>query len=176
MKISRLAFVLVLLAGAMPAFAQEVKYKTAFPPEPINGWKKGTASWQTLGQPGTWWRNGNYITLLSLTADQQKKMDDVFQQSRLKLIDLTATLDKEEAILEPLMKAERLDEGKVAPQIDKVADARAELEKANARMLLGIRLVLTPEQWTKLNSSKLGGYYDALQFPNDGKNSFKLRR
>jgi Spy/CpxP family protein refolding chaperone len=175
MKISRLALLLVLLAGAMPAFGQEVKYKAAFPPEPVNNWKTG-ARWQALGPSETWWRNGNYITLLSLTTDQQKKMDDVFQQSRIKLIDLTATLDKEEAILEPLMKAERLDEGKVAPQIDKVADARAELEKANARMLLGIRLVLTPEQWTKLNSSKLGGYYDALQFPNDGKNPFKLKK
>ena len=160
MKISRLAFVLVLLAGAMPASAQEVKYKAAFPPEDVNNWKTGT-SWQTLGPSGTWWRNQAYITLLSLTTDQQKKMDDVFQQSRIRLIDLTATLDKEEAILEPLMKAERLDESKVAPQIDKVADARAELEKATARMLLGIRQVLTPEQWTKLNSSKLGGYYNA---------------
>ena len=88
-------------------------------------------------------------------------MDDVFQQSRIKLIDLTATLDKEEAILEPLMKAERLDEIKVGMQIDKVADARAELEKANARMLLGIRVVLTPEQWAKLNSSKIGFYYSS---------------
>jgi Spy/CpxP family protein refolding chaperone len=90
--------------------------------------------------------------MLSLTPDQQKKMDEVFQQSRVKLIDLKATLDKEEAILEPLMKAERLDEPRVALQIDKVADARAELEKANARMLLGIRQLLTPDQWATLGS------------------------
>ena len=77
--------------------------------------------------------------VLSLTAEQQQKMDDVFQQSRIKLIDLTATLDKEEAILEPLMKAERLDEIKVGMQIDKVADARAKLEKVNAQMFLGVR-------------------------------------
>jgi hypothetical protein len=37
-------------------------------------------------------------------------------------------------------------------QIDKVADARADLEKANAKMLLGIRGVLTPDQWTKLRT------------------------
>jgi hypothetical protein len=35
-------------------------------------------------------------------ADQQKRMDDIFQQYRLKLIDLTAALQKEELILEPL--------------------------------------------------------------------------
>jgi hypothetical protein len=33
-----------------------------------------------------------------------------------------------------------------------VAQARAELEKANARMLLGIRRVLTPDQWKKLQA------------------------
>jgi hypothetical protein len=30
--------------------------------------------------------------------------------------------------------------------------ARAELEKANARMLLGIRRLLTPEQWNKIKA------------------------
>ena len=59
--------------------------------------------------------------------------------------------------MEPLIKADRLDEIKVAAQIDKVADARAELEKANAKMLLGIRQVLTQEQWTMLKTTKLSG-------------------
>jgi Spy/CpxP family protein refolding chaperone len=127
---------MALFAMAMPAFAQKViaqKKITIFP-------------------EGTWWRNSPYVSMLSLTPDQQRKMDEVFQQSKLKLIDLNWALDKEEAILEPLMQADRLDEAKVTAQIDKVADARAALEKANARMLLGIRQVLTPEQWDMLNS------------------------
>jgi protein CpxP len=49
-------------------------------------------------------------------------------------------------LLEPLMDAERLDEAKTLVQIDRVAQARAELEKANARMLLGIRQVMTADQ------------------------------
>ena len=63
-------------------------------------------------------------------------MDDIFQQSRLKLIDLHAALQKEEATLDPLINADSPDETKVLAQIDKVAQARAELEKSNARMLL----------------------------------------
>jgi protein CpxP len=55
-------------------------------------------------------------------------------------------------LLEPLMDAERLDEAKTLVQIDRVAQARAELEKANARMLLGIRQVMTADQWSKLQS------------------------
>ena len=37
-------------------------------------------------------------------------------------------------------------------QIDKVAQARAELEKANARFLLALRAKLTPEQWKALQA------------------------
>jgi Spy/CpxP family protein refolding chaperone len=87
---------------------------------------------------------------LGLTADQQKKMDEIFQQHRLKLIDLNASLQKEEAILEPLVESDQPEESKIVTQIDRVAQARAELEKANARMLLGIRRVLNPDQWKKL--------------------------
>lgn len=104
------------------------------------------------GPPGRWWHNPDLAQKLGLTSDQQKKMDDVFQDSRLKLIDLNASLQKEEAILEPLIGADQPDESKILPQIDRVAQARAELEKANARMLLGIRRILTQDQWKKLQS------------------------
>jgi Spy/CpxP family protein refolding chaperone len=102
---------------------------------------------------GTWWNNMDTATRLSLTKDQQKKMDDIFQQFRLKLIDLNAALSKEELIMDPLMSAEKLDDVKILTQIDRIAQARAELEKANSRMLLGIRESLTMEQWTKIQSS-----------------------
>ena len=100
--------------------------------------------------PGKWWHNPRMVMRLNLTPEQQKKMDDVFQQSRLRLIDLNASLQREEAMLDPLVNSDQLDDSKVLPQIDKVAQARAELEKANARLLLGIRHLLTPEQWKRL--------------------------
>jgi Spy/CpxP family protein refolding chaperone len=103
--------------------------------------------------PGTWWNDADTATRLSLTKDQQKKMDEIFQQFRLKLIDLNAALAKEELIMTPLIESEKLDETKILPQIDKIAQARAELEKANSRMLLGIRQTLTMEQWSKIQSS-----------------------
>jgi Spy/CpxP family protein refolding chaperone len=108
------------------------------------------------GPSGKWWDNPELAKRLNLTADQQKKMDEVFQQHRLRLIDLHAALEKEEAILEPLHEAANPDDAKVLPQIDRVAQARAELEKANARMLLGLRHVLTPEQWKMLENEQHG--------------------
>ncbi len=107
------------------------------------------------GPPGKWWDNPEMVKKLVLTADQQKKLDDIFQQSRLRLIDLHAALEKDEATLEPLMQASQLDDSKILPQIDRIAQARAELEKANARLLLAIRHVLTPEQWQKLEQERM---------------------
>jgi periplasmic protein CpxP/Spy len=106
------------------------------------------------GPPGRWWTDPALVQKLGLTADQQKHIDTLFQQNRLKLIDLSAGLQKEEAIMEPLLEADRPDESQVLAQIDRIAQARAELEKANARMLLGFRGVLTLDQWKRLQAEE----------------------
>ncbi len=101
---------------------------------------------------GRWWDNPKIAQQIGLTADQQKKMDDIFQQNRLKLIDLSAALEKQEVIMQPLIESDQPDEGRILAQIDAIAQARAELEKNNARMLLEIRKVLTPDQWKKVKA------------------------
>jgi Spy/CpxP family protein refolding chaperone len=101
---------------------------------------------------GKWWTNRAVVQRLGLSDAQQKHIDQIFQQSRLRLIDLQAALDKQELMLDPLLAEDHPQESLVLPQIDRVASARAELEKANARMLFEIRLVLTPEQWKELQS------------------------
>lgn len=106
------------------------------------------------GPRGRWWTDPALVQKLGLTADQQKRIDTLFQQNRLKLIDLSAGVQKEEALLEPLLEADRPDESQVLAQIDRVAQARAELEKSNARMLLGFRGVLTLDQWKKLQAEE----------------------
>ena len=107
-----------------------------------------------VGPPGIWWHNADLIQKLNLTPDQQKKMDDILQQSKLQLIDLRANVEKQEVLMEPMLAANPPDTNKILAQIDHTAQARAELEKANAKMLLGIRNVLTPDQWTKLQAER----------------------
>ena len=107
-----------------------------------------------IAPAGIWWRSPMVVQRIALTPDQTKKMDGIFQQSRLRLIDLKANVEKQNALLEPLLSANPPDTVKALAQIDKVAEARAELEKADGRMLLGIRGVLKPEQWTKLQEGR----------------------
>lgn len=107
-----------------------------------------------FGMERKWWKDSNVAQQLNLTPDQVKKMDTVFEQSKLQLIDLRANVQKQEVLLEPLLSANPVDSAKATAQIEKVAHARADLEIASARMLLGIRGVLTPDQWTKLNDRR----------------------
>ena len=106
---------------------------------------------------GRWWDDPKMGQQIGITTDQKQKMDDIFQQNKLKLIDLVANLQKQETIMEPLIESDQPDEGKILSQIDAVAQARAELEKAHARMLLGIRRVLTQDQWKKLQAFRPEG-------------------
>jgi Spy/CpxP family protein refolding chaperone len=99
------------------------------------------------GEHGRWWNNPKVVERLKLTEEQRKTFDSILLQHREKLIDLRASLQKAELALEPLMRDDQPNETRILAQIDKVAQARAELEKANAGFLLAIRSKLTPEQW-----------------------------
>jgi len=79
-------------------------------------------------------------------------MDNVFNRNRAKLIDLNNALRREEATLKPLVAADNVDEPKILAQMDRVAEARAELEKANGRMLIELRKILVPDQWRPLQA------------------------
>jgi Spy/CpxP family protein refolding chaperone len=109
------------------------------------------------GDRGRWWNNPKVIERFKLTDEQRKTFDGILLEHREKLIDLRASLEKSELELEPLIKDDQPNEGKILGQIDKVAQARAELEKANARYLLAIRAKLTPEQWKMVQAFRAGG-------------------
>jgi Spy/CpxP family protein refolding chaperone len=145
MKRTAVFILMTLTLAIVPAMGQEISKNSVFSNKKID-------PKLVLRISNTWWRDSAYVKVFNLTADQQKKMDDVFQEFRVRLIPLNADLELQEALLEPLMDAERLDETKTLAQIDRVAQARAELEKANARMLLGIRQVMTADQWSKLQN------------------------
>jgi Spy/CpxP family protein refolding chaperone len=105
-----------------------------------------------MGPMGKWWKNSQMVQKLGLNDAQVQQIEKIFQDHRLQLIDLQANLQKQEAILQPLVEADRPDESQVSTQIDKVAQARANLEKSHALMLLAIRKVLTVDQWKTLEA------------------------
>lgn len=99
------------------------------------------------GGHGRWWNNPDMIQQLKLTDDQRKAMDSILQAHREKLVDLRGNLEKAEIEMQPMMQQDTLDKSAVLAQVDKIAQARTELERANAHFLLDLRDKLTPDQW-----------------------------
>lgn len=103
---------------------------------------------------GAWWKNSEIVRELGLTGEQVRRIEQIFLEHRLKLIDLQAQVAREEVQLQPLIEADQVDEPKVLAQVDRLLSARMQLEKTNIRMMLSIRQVLTTEQWRKLEAIK----------------------
>ncbi len=106
------------------------------------------------GEHGRWWNSPQAIEKFKLTEPQRKAMDGIYQKDRTALVDLHGNLEKAELAMEPLMNDDQPNESQILSQIDKIAQARAELEKANARMLLGLRKELTPDQWKLIQADR----------------------
>ena len=79
-------------------------------------------------------------------------MDQVFGANRDQLLKLYNNLKHEEDTLDKLGK--NAGESDLDRQIDKVAQARTELQKADTHMLLEMRKQLTPEQLAKLDAAQ----------------------
>jgi len=155
-KLLGAAIAAIMLAGV--ALAQEPAVGVGPGPAPRPGFGAHRPPFErALGENGDhphWWNNQKMIDKLKLTDDQRKAMDATLLQHRTTLIDLRASLEKSELNLEPLMSEDQPNESQILAQIDTVAQARAELEKANARFLLAIRSKLTPDQWKQLQADR----------------------
>jgi Spy/CpxP family protein refolding chaperone len=99
---------------------------------------------------GKWWQSEEYKRELKLTAEQSKKLEDVFQAAVPTLKSLKKALDQAESEFERLL--ERGDDGSVMDQVERVEAARAELNKSHTMMMLKMKRVLTPDQWAKFNA------------------------
>ena len=145
-----------LALAALLAAGVAVRAQEAAPPPPGGGFGGHRPPMEGalghLGGRGRFWNNPTIVDQLKLTDEQRTSMDEIYLQHRETLVDLRGNLEKAELALEPLMKADQPDESRITAQIDQVAQARAELEKANAKFLLAIRGKLTPEQWKQVQT------------------------
>ena len=101
-----------------------------------------------------WWTSPRVAEELGLSDQQKQQLEKISQDSRLKVIDLRADVEKQEVILGPLLRTFHPDEAQVLAQVDKVSQARAALEKQRVQTMLASRGVLTEEQWKKLEDSR----------------------
>jgi Spy/CpxP family protein refolding chaperone len=105
---------------------------------------------------GSWWKNPGLAEKIELSDQQKQQLEQISQDSRLKMIDLRANLEKQQVILRPMLQSYHPDEATVLAQVEKVSQARAALEKARVQTMMARHNVLTEEQWNKLKDSRMG--------------------
>ena len=106
------------------------------------------------GPAGRWWDNTGYAHNVGLTGDQQRRMDGVFAENRSALVGGLDNLRKAETRLSAVYATDHPSESAVNAEIQNVAQARADLEKASSHMVLEIRNEMTQEQLNKLDKLK----------------------
>jgi Spy/CpxP family protein refolding chaperone len=97
-----------------------------------------------------WWQSDRYKTELMLTADQSRRLEEIFQNALPALRAQMKTLESAETELERLVQ--RGDDSAVMAQVARVEAARAELNTSRTVMLLKMRKLLTSDQWIKFGA------------------------
>src|SRR5262245_17089390 len=109
-----------------------------------------------IQQPGAWWTNTALVERLGLTEEQKAKIERTFENHRQNIVSATAQLEKEELTLNRLLEAETIDRNAILSQIDRVVQARGEVERTNSAMTLEMREHLTRDQWMQLPRTSTG--------------------
>ncbi len=110
---------------------------------------------------GRFWQNKSIQQSLKLTPQQIDRMDEIFWQSRERLMDLDHRVDAAQLRLEKLLNQSPVP-AEAETAIDEYANAKADLEKATVGMLLRIWRGLTPAQWKQLRAIGLSQREEGL--------------
>ncbi len=97
-----------------------------------------------------WWSDEGTQKRLSLSADQSRKIEDIFQQALPALRTGKQRFDAAEQELSALIE-HSADDGPVVRQLERVEAARSELNKSRTLMLLQMRRLLSPDQRVRLD-------------------------
>jgi len=113
------------------------------------------------GDLGKWWKDSETASKLQLGNDQVMRLDQIFFDHRMKLIDYMAEMEKQDLKLQALLDADVPNDGQVQSQVDQVLATRGRVERESTLMNLDLRKVLTLDQWHQLKSIRekrgLGG-------------------
>ena len=104
--------------------------------------------------PGRWWKHPDVSKKLSLTREQQQKLDDVFQAAADELIDAKGDVQKLEIALRGELDRNQLRRQEIQRIATQLNAARARLFERELMMLVDMRGVLDATQWELLRQQR----------------------
>jgi heavy-metal resistance protein len=102
--------------------------------------------------PGKWWRKPEFVQSLSLTDDQQSKLDSVFRNAANELIDLRAEAEKLSIALRSELDQPQLNRDNLHALAVRLSTTQGKLFDRELMMLVDMRGVLNDQQWKTLRS------------------------
>jgi Spy/CpxP family protein refolding chaperone len=106
--------------------------------------------------PGKWWHSPQASEKLNLNNEEKNQLDERFLESRRKLIDLKAAVEKEQLELDALMDKEPLNESSVMERFKKLETERANLAAERFGFILEVRKIIGFERFQNLKTAFKG--------------------
>ena len=97
-----------------------------------------------------WWESPTISSELKLTEKEKNALNKLLVDTKGKLIDLKARVEKAHLKLREMLESEKIDEKAVIAQFDQLQKARNELIKARFLYVLGVRKILGLERFKLL--------------------------
>jgi Spy/CpxP family protein refolding chaperone len=143
---------LALLAPAPPAAASVCEQQPQ--PQRVGDSKDkpGTPSDET--PRWKWWKHADSRRELGLTDPQSKKIDEIWEGTAPKLRATWQELEKQQEVLDKVIKENTADVSVVSQQVEKVEKLRAEHTAMRTVMIYRMHLLLTPEQRVKVDAMR----------------------
>lgn len=124
-------------------------------PSPTRGGRGGPPT-SASAPVAAWWTDAALVARLGVTDDQKSRIEAIYGRYRQTLVQNKTDLEREEAVLARMLETEPMEPvNVVSTQIERVVQARGEMERTYSKMTLEMRQILTRTQWIQLQAEQL---------------------
>ena len=120
---------------------------------------------------GKWWRRPEVINQLSLSEEQQGRLDRIFASAANTLIDARGDVEKLQIAIANEIDQPQLNRSNLQRLAGELSAARGRLFEREIMMLADMRAVLNEQQWTRLRA-----HLDRMRDNRQGQGQGQQRR
>jgi Spy/CpxP family protein refolding chaperone len=110
----------------------------------------GSVAQAQQGPPGRWWHSPQVVQELNLTDSEIRSLEQAFNESRLKMIQLKSDVEVEQHKLQMLLEKPKLDEAAVREQNRRLERARTALANERTSFIVEVRKIIGPARFQQL--------------------------
>ena len=116
----------------------------------LGGEGKGAGKGSMGLPPGKWWKKPQVAEKLSLTKEEQGKMDTMYLEYRRQMIDLRSQMERERLEMEQLLDSETLNASACMDRFKKLQEVQNSLATERFKLLVQVRELLGLDRFQKL--------------------------